>query len=324
MNQSSGFVFGFVLDGKGGGRSLDWEGVRNWRRAEGMLWVHLDYKGPDAEQWLDHESGIDPIITEALTNEETRPRCVLHKGGMLLILRGVNLNPGSDPEDMVSVRCWIEADRIVTMRHRRVMATEDLRQAVLSGSGPTDSGSFLEAFSDRLVIRMGDVISDTDDAVDALEDVILTEQSYELRQKIADIRRTVISLRRYLAPQRDVMAHLYTEKVEWLDDRERMRLREIADRTTRYVEDLDAIRDRAVVTQEELNNRLTEQMNKTMYMLSIVAGIFLPLGLLTGLLGINVGGIPGADSKWAFLEFCLLLVGVAGLQIWFFKRKKWM
>lgn len=324
MNDNSGFVFAFALDGKGGGRSLDWEGVTNWRREEGTLWLHLDYAGDDAKHWLGHESGIDAVIAESLTTEETRPRSLVHKGGMLLILRGVNLNPGADPEDMISIRCWIDADRIVTLRHRRVMAIDDLRQAVESGSGPTGPGAFLEAFTDRLVIRMGNVISDTDDAVDALEDEVLTEQSYELRQRIAGIRRAAISMRRYLAPQRDVMAHLYSEKVDWLDDTERMRLREIADRTTRYVEDLDAVRDRAIVTQEELNNRLAEQMNKTMYILSIVAGIFLPLGLLTGLLGINVGGIPGTESKWAFTIFCILLVGIAVLQVWLFKRKKWM
>ncbi|MBC8423805.1 zinc transporter ZntB, partial [bacterium] len=84
------------------------------------------------------------------------------------------------------------------------------------------------------------------------------------------------------------------------------------------------IRDRATVTQEELNSSLTEQMNKTMYVLSIVAGIFLPLGLLTGLLGINVGGIPGTESPWAFTIFCIMLGLIAGWQIWLFKRKRWM
>ena len=76
-------------------------------------------------------------------------------------------------------------------------------------------------------------------------------------------------------------------------------IREIAERTSRFVEDIDAAKDRAAITQEELNSRLSEQMNKAMYVLSIVAAIFLPLGLLTGLLGINVGGIPGAENKWA-------------------------
>ena len=243
---------------------------------------------------------------------------------MLVILRGVNLNLGAEPEDMVSVRFWLEENRIVTMRHRRVMAVEDLREAIEAGSGPVGPAGFLEELSGRLIARMGDVIADVDDAFDALEDEVLTEQTYELRPKLANIRRKVISLRRYIAPQRDVIARLQGEKVPWLGDMERMRLREIGDRTTRYVEDLDAIRDRATVTQEELNSSLTEQMNKTMYVLSIVAGIFLPLGLLTGLLGINVGGIPGTESPWGFTIFCVVLGLIAGWQIWLFKRKSWM
>ena len=324
MHDNEGLLFALTLDGKGGGTRLDLDGVMKWRPEDGILWVHLDYTGKDAKKWLQNKSGIDPVIVEALTAEETRPRSLVHKSGMLVILRGVNLNPGKDPEDMVSIRFWIDAQCIVTLRCRRIMAVDDIRQAVEAGNGPTNSGEFLEDLADRLVLRMGGVISDMDDSVDALEDEVITEQTYNLRQKIADIRRAAISMRRYLAPQRDVMTRLYSEKVDWLDDMERMRLREIADRTMRYVEDLDAIRDRASVSQEELNNRLTEQMNKTMYILSIVAGIFLPLGLLTGLLGINVGGIPGTENPWAFGIFCVLLLIIAGGQIWLFKRKKWM
>ncbi|QOY54247.1 zinc transporter ZntB [Candidatus Sulfurimonas marisnigri] len=324
MNNNSGLVFAFILDGKGGGKSIDLDGVKKWNPSDGKLWIHLDYTKDDAQEWINNDSLIDPVIAESLTIEETRPRSLVHKGGMLLILRGVNLNPGADPEDMVSIRLWIDANRIVTLRHRRVMAIDDLCQAVKEGDGPSGPGAFLEDLSDRLIIRMGTVISDIDDSVDALQDDVLIEQSYDLRRKIADIRRSAISLRRYLAPQRDVMVRLHSEKVEWLGEMERMRLREVADRTMRYVEDLDSVRDRATVTQEELNNRLAEQMNKTMYVLSIVAGIFLPLGLLTGLLGINVGGIPGTESKSAFFIFCFILLAIAAGQIWFFKRKKWM
>lgn len=324
MDDSNGLIFAFALDGKGGGTVLDLKGVKEWSPGDGVLWVHLDYTGAAAKDWLHNKSGLDPIIVEALTEEETRPRSLLHKGGMLVILRGVNLNPGKDPEDMVSVRFWIDSDCIVTLRRRRVMAVDDLRQLLVAGRGPISPGGFLEGISDRLVERMSGVISEVDDTVDALEDEVLTKQSYELRQKIADIRRTAIGMRRYLAPQRDVMARLYNEKVEWLGDLDRMHLREIADRTTRYVEDLDAIRDRATVTQEELNGRLAEQMNKTMYVLSIVAGIFLPLGFLTGLLGINIGGIPGTENPWAFTIFCVLLAFVAVVQVFVFKRMKWM
>lgn len=324
MTDNSGFIFAFALDGHGGGKELNLEGVKKWRPEDGTLWIHMDYTGAAVRDWLYNDSGLSPVITEALTAGETRPRSLVHKGGMLVILRGVNLNPNTDPEDMVSIRSWIDSNRIMTLRNRRIMAVDDLRQAVVEGNGPVGPGEFLEDLADRLVFRMGGVISDVDDSVDAFEDEVLTEQSYQLRQKIADIRRICIGMRRYLAPQRDVMTRLYNEKVDWLDEMERMRLREISDRTMRYVEDLDAIRDRATVTQEELNSCLAEQMNKTMYVLSIVAGIFLPLGFLTGLLGINVGGIPGTDKPWAFGVFCLLLAAVAGGQVVFFKRKRWM
>jgi zinc transporter len=60
-----------------------------------------------------------------------------------------------------------------------------------------------------------------------------------------------------------------------------------------------------------------------MYMLSVLAAIFLPLGFLTGLLGINVGGFPGAENPWAFLLFLLFLAGIVVVQMLWFKRKKW-
>ena len=109
-----------------------------------------------------------------------------------------------------------------------------------------------------------------------------------------------------------------------MDPKNRLQIREVTDSLIRYLEDLDSARDRASVTQEELANRISEQMNVRMYVLSLVAAIFLPLGFLTGLLGINVGGIPGAENKWAFGIFIVILIGVVVLQILFFKKKKWM
>ena len=132
----------------------------------------------------------------------------------------------------------------------------------------------------------------------------------------------IIGLRRYVVPQRESLARLVIEKADWLSEIDRHRLRESTDRIGRCIDDLDATRDRAAVAQEELNARLSEQMNQTIYMMSIVATIFLPLGLLTGLLGINVGGIPGVDTKWAFAIVCGILAIIASIVYIVFKRKQ--
>ncbi|GJM45347.1 MAG: zinc transporter ZntB [Gemmatimonadota bacterium] len=324
MPGDEGLLAAYALDGTGQGTELDWAGVTAWKPGAGFLWVHLDYTAEPARKWLHEQSRLDPTVVEVLTAGETRPRSIVTHGGLLVILRGMNFNPNSDPEDMVAIRIWIEEHRIVTTRHRRLRAVDDLRAALAAGRAPKSPANFLVAFADILTTRMGSVLADLDDQVDSLEDEVLSAESYDLRTKLGAFRRRAISIRRYLSPQREVMARLQNERIGWMDDLTRVQLRELADRTTRYVEDLDAARDRAAVAQDELNGRLSEQMNKTMYVLSIVAGIFLPLGLLTGLLGINVGGIPGTENPWAFAAVCVILVAVAALQFWIFRRKHWL
>ena len=324
MDKTEGLVFAYILDQNGGGEAIDWEMLDQWTTEKGPLWIHLNYANEKAKSWLFEKSGLSLLLCESLLAEETRPRCVLTGEGLLLILRGVNCNPGSDPEDMVSIRMLFNENRIITMRHRRVMAIDDINNAIQSGSGPTSSDDFLVIVSRLLTNRIGDVIAEIDDSVDELEDNVLTAESYELRPKLSTLRRQTISLRRYIAPQRDVLSRLQNEHIPWFDGASRAHIRELAERTSRFVEDIDSARDRAAITQEELNNRLSEQMNKAMYLLSIVAAIFLPLGLITGLLGINVGGIPGAENKLAFLIVTFFLVALAVILVGLFKRIKWL
>ncbi len=323
MSMENGLIYSYILK-NGSGQRLDWEQVGKWNPAQGVLWLHLDYANERVQQWLAEESGMDSVTCEALVSEETRPRILSSSDALLLILRGVNCNPGADPEDMVSLRMWFDENRIISMRHRRVRAIEDIHKSIENGKGPESPSDFLAMVANKLVDRIGDVISEIDDRADELEELILTEESYELRPKLANLRRQTISMRRYISPQRDVLARLQSERISWLGDIDKVHIREVAERTARFIDDLDSARDRAAITQEELNNRLSEQMNKTMYILAIVAAIFLPLGLVTGLLGINVGGIPGTQNEFAFAFVSIFLIAFAFAQYLIFKRKRWI
>jgi len=163
---------------------------------------------------------------------------------------------------MVAIRMFYTEQGIITTRYRRVRAIQDVYNATSNGNGPCSAGDFPVTVADRIADRMGDIIADLDDSVDQLEDTVLTAESHELRSKLADLRRTAISLRRYIAPQRDVLFRLIQEHKTVLNDINSAHLREVAERTARFVEDLDSAKDRASVTQEELNNKLSEQINR--------------------------------------------------------------
>jgi zinc transporter len=323
VSDLDGLICAYVLDGRGGARELQWAELDSMPTG-GFSWVHLNLEGEKTRGWLSGKSGLPEIVIEALTYDEVRPRCTPLGEGLLVNLRGVNLNPGADPEDMVAVRIYIDAQRAITVRRRRMMAVNDIRDRLAAGTGPLDADDFLVELATRLVERMGPVIADLDDEIDALEDKAIGDAHADLRAQLWDLRRVAIELRRYIAPQRDAMTRLTTERVSWIDAQAGQRLREVADRITRYVEDLDAARERAAIIQDELTTRLAEAMNRNMYMLSIIAAIFLPLSLLTGLLGINVGGIPGVEWEWAFWSVTLgiLAIGIAGYVL--LRRLRWV
>ena len=323
MIQQSGLIHAFVLDGKGGGRVLDWAGVSRWTPDQGILWVHLDFTDEGVQNWLLEASGLDPLVAEALIADETRPRCVSVADGLLISLRGVNSNPGADPEDMVSIRLFCSERRLISTRRRRLLSIRDLVQALEQGIGPRSSGELIAMLADRLTERMGEVISELDERTDDLEQAIIEGADQAVRSGLLDLRREIIQLRRYLAPQREALSRLAMEKVVWLDEHARLQSREANDTVTRYVEDLDAARDRAGIAYEEISSRQAEQLNARMYLLSLIAGLFLPLGFLTGLLGINVGGIPLAGSPWGFLIVVVFLMVLILLQVLIFRRKHW-
>lgn len=324
MKVENGILHALILDGKGSGIPLEGTDVTQTVKSKDLAWVHLDMNSPDARIWLENEiSYLDQIIIDALLAEETRPRILEFEKGVLLILRGVNLNENSQPEDMVSIRLWIDEHRIVSVRRRKLKAVQDIREKLEQGKGPKNAGDFLVMLTARLFERMEPVLTHLDERIDDIEEKVMEDPEVEERQEIISIRKQAIILRRYIAPQRDVMAHLRISELQWLDKTHKRRLQESLDQVMRYIEDLDTSRERAQIIKDELANALSDRLNKNLYILSVIAAIFLPLGFLTGLLGINVGGIPGADNTNAFFIFCGILVVIVVGQVTLFKKLKW-
>jgi len=320
----NGLMWAMLLDRHGGGSRIGWEGLTAWRPEQGLLWAHFDISEPGPERWFEEKSGLEPQIAAALLAEDTRPRSAPSRNGLLVILRGVNLNPGAEPDDMVSVRVWLERDRIFSVRRRQLRVSSEIRAAVEAGEGPVSPGDFLCMLVERLVDRIGESVDELDEHIDALEEAGEAQGIPELRAQLSDLRRQTAHLRRFLAPQRDALDRLVRQPDPVLAEADNLSIREQADRVQRFLEDLDLIRERGMVAQEEFLSRIAYQQNERIYVLSVVAAIFLPLTFLTGLMGMNVGGLPGADTHYGFTAVTLLMVGLAVAMAWYFKRRHWL
>lgn len=324
-----GLIFARLLDGEGGARAMEWQEARSWTRPEESaqtLWVHLDRTIDEVEDWLCRDLGIAEQTVEELTSNETAPRAFREDDALVTILRGVNLNPGAEPEDMIAMQIWAEAGRVVTLRRRRLQTPQDVKDQLDKGRGPKTAGDLFAELVEQLVARMGRSIVNINRLIDDLEEQAEDEDADtgDILHETAEIRRRCLSLKRFMSPQHEALQQILRMPPKWLGKANRRDISETIERLRRYLDDLDVSKESAIVLQDELNNRVADQSNKTMYMLSIVAAIFLPLSFVTGLLGINVGGMPGVDDGDAFW----ITVGVLGLlligQVMVFRKIDWL
>lgn len=320
-----GLRFACALDGSGGCCELDWHGVRTWRAERGFLWIHLERDAPEAIRWITEESGLDPLITQALLDEESRPTIESFDGGLLLVLRGINL-AAKDEVELVPIHVWINDHRAITLRDKNhsLSALRDIRIALQLGRGPRKPGQLLVQICEKIVRDCGPGIEEMDEEVEHLEDELIASTSKELRRMLAELRRRAVHLRRYLGPQREALIRLQTEDCRLLDKNDRLRLRCVIDSIIRYLEDMDAIRDRTTILHEDLAAQMSEKIALTSNRLTAVAALLLPPSLVAGMLGANVGGIPGHESPMAFWEMSLVMLVLMLAQGFVLRRIGWL
>lgn len=323
-NQFDGIIHACTITGDGAALPLTGDAISQEIKADSLAWVHLDGNRPETREWIKKEIiYLDNIILDALLAEETRPRVLEFEQGSLLILRGVNLNDNARHEDMISIRLWVDAHRIISIQRRPLKAIKDIQEKLNDGKGPKNTGDFVTALTARLFERMEPVFTEMDEKLDTIEEAVIENPDISERQSITEIRKKAIVFRRYITPQRDVIMHLRISNQSWLNEMHQRKLQESLDRVMRYVEDLDAIRERAQIVKDELSSVLADKMNKNMYVLSVIAAVFLPLGFFTGLMGINIGGMPGVENDNAFWIFSGILIALVIIQVILFKKLKW-
>jgi zinc transporter len=310
--------FAFVV-GKGPVQEIDPKSALDQCGNGGFVWIHLSARNAETIPWLRDIATLPDIVVSALTAAETRPRCEPIGTGALVNLRGPAVEPGSMDDSLASVRMWTERGRVISVGRNPLLATPLVMDKVKSGA-VTDPGDLVTAFAVAVTEQLDPVIADLGDTLDDCELGIEESRHLALRHEIAKTRSEAIGYRRFVAPQRQALERLATLQCDWLDERDRLHLAEAADRFARMAEELESVRERAALMHEQLTDLRAEVIETRGLLISVVALIFLPLTFLTGLLGMNVEGIPYAHEAWAFwgvVGVCLFIA--AGIGAYFIK-----
>lgn len=255
--------------------------------------------------------------------QDTEPRFSRFEGADVLLLRGINFNVGDRPEDMVSLRLLIADGRVESLSRRPVRAVADT-ETYLAGHPDASAGDIVLHMIEGIVGRLDDAVEELSDRMDDLEDLIESPEPNPEAQELARLRRRAIWLHRFCHPQTRALSAVLAAAPGWLGAAGAIRLNEQCHAMDRIVADLSAMRDHSRVLQERTDQELRARMHRTSFILTMIAGIFLPLNLAGAIFGANVGGIPFSHDPNGFWY---LLAGTGGLSaagLVFLRWRRWL
>jgi zinc transporter len=285
-----------------------------------LRWVHLSTTNDEAKAWLRDRAGLDDYVVDALTADETRPRCERWEHGALINLRGRSQDEMTASDPLASVRIWGTKGRVFSVTRKPLVAVGMLEKEV-EAAEILDPGDLIAAFAVAITTDLDPVVADLGDELDECEEQMDADRVFELRRIVTKVRVTAIGYRRFLSPQRAAIETLAALPGDWLAEDDRRHLGAAADRAARMAEELEAIRERSALIHETLTDLRAEQIDSRSLIISIAAMVFLPLTYITGLYGMNVKGLPYADAPWAFdaiMGFSVVLT--VGVVVYFVRR----
>ena len=321
LNDSShGFLWGYALSEQGGYKELPQ--ATSPRDSATFSWLHFKSHSENTSSLLE-QLALPDIVIDQLLAPETRPRLLQIEGGHVLFLRAINKNPNADLDDMVSLRLWITASTVVSVRqkNRGLKSVQNLRAAIIDGDGPRNAGAFICRLIDEINAIISETVSELDDQLDSIETSV--HQTASAREHLSRFRMQSATIRRYLAPLRETVIQI-SRLNKLLENDQIFTVNEVASDLNRNIENLDLFRERALVLQDEIRNRIADNQGARLYVLSIISVIFLPLSFLTGVFGMNVAGLPGVENPQAFMLLSFAMLGLAVVFIGLAKWLKWL
>jgi zinc transporter len=312
IEDHSGLICGFEIEPDGRVERIAWDRMdAAMKQPAGIVWLHLNLTDQRVQNWILNSASIPRGAAEILIGSDRHMRLEPVGDGLVGVLGDLHHEFDNDTSAVGVLRLYLRDRLLITARREPLRAIDRLRRAVLDEElRVTGSADLVVHLLDHLSTTLGGVIAELIEAVDEVEDNLLADRSSNEAGELGRVRRVVAQLRRHIVPQRQALAGVLAKLPPWLTPDEASSLRLSTERLAAVGHDLDFVAERAMLLQNELSGRLAENTNRNLYFLSIVTAIFLPMTLITGIFGMNVGGVPGVGDGYDN-AFFWVMVGMA-------------
>jgi zinc transporter len=318
----NGLICGYLFAQGARGVAVDLDGTLAWLRDESsapagdFVWLHFNLTDAGAEPWIAANLGVVPEFFEALHEGSRSTRIEDARDTLVAVVNDVAFEFTFDPSQIETLWVNVGPRMAITARVHPLRSIDRLRQAVKDGIGFRSSTLFL----DRLLHDQGDVlvrlVRQATLQVDTVEDQLLVGRLGDKREDLGRLRRVLVRLQRLLAPEPGALFRLLRQPPPWIGEADLDALRQATEEFSLVLRDLAALQERIKLLQDEIAAQVGEHTNSSVFTLTVVTVLALPINIVAGLLGMNVGGIPLAQNPNGFVWIAVVVVAFTTLAGW--------
>jgi zinc transporter len=323
-----GLICGYLFAGGESGVPIGRDDAALWLRSAGsaarpgFVWLHFNLGDASAEAWIRDHLSVAPEFFDALREGSRSTRIEDAQDTLVAVVNDVAYEFSFDPSDIKTLWVNVNPRLALSARVHPLRSIDKLRQAVKEGSRFASSVGFLN----HLMRDQGDVlvriVRETTLQVDGIEDSLVSGRLKHKRGDLGKLRRVLVRLQRLLAPEPGALFRLLRQPPPWIAAHDLEELRQATEEFSLVLRDLAELQERIKLLQEEIAARVGEQTGRSVFMLTIVTVLALPINIVAGLLGMNVGGIPMADKPYGFFVIVCIVVTFTALAGWLAFRNR--
>ncbi|ABR89947.1 cation transporter (MIT family) [Janthinobacterium sp. Marseille] len=324
----SGLIWGFLFKPEqpasliNSSEALAWLQLAPAQRAGEFIWLHFNLSNTASEKWMSEHAGVADEFNEALHDGSRSTRIELADNTLIAVVNDVLHSFSFESADIATLWLSVTQDVVISARRTPLKSIERLRQAVEHGDTIRSSVELLVHLLRDQADVLVKIVRDAVARVDRVEDSLLAGRLNKQRTDLGALRRILVRLQRLLAPEPAALFRLLQKPPVWVVELDSQELRQSTEEFSVVLSDMSSLQERIKLLQEEIAAQVNEENSRSLYVLTIVTVLALPINIIAGLLGMNVGGVPLAEHAYGFWIVAGIVATFTVVAGWFVIRKQ--
>lgn len=321
---AAGLICGYLLRSDHPPAGLDADEAERWlathgnERAtqDGYLWLHFNLSHAQALRWMERHAPLPPAFFDALHDGTRSTRIERDDNALIAVLNDTHYDFTYEAQDTATLWICVTSHLVVTARAQPLRSIDALRTAVRHGHSPRSSVALLEQLMRTQADGLVGIVREVTRQIDQIEDALLAGRLQTKRAQLGRLRRLLVRLQRLLAPEPAALFRLLQSPPPWMRPDDVQELRDSTEEFSVVLRDMQGLQERIKLLQEEVAASVQEANGRSLFVLTVVTVLALPINILAGLFGMNVGGVPLASHEHGFWIIVVIVAAFTVIAGW--------